>query len=237
MLDKGYKYYNTDWKRVSNWIMNTILGRATTSLAALLRATVPDIIINYNKNTPDEADFVETLYHELGHASHYAKVGNDFWGRYIRYIIINGSYGDGTKKDAPLVGISEAWGFYSGWVFSQDKYGARANRPVAVTENYTPLPSPNNDDIVGLVGFIGGPVVGYRGWMPAGIMQDLTDNNADVVRPSFTDNANGYTTFSLFRALDSDVDSPQDFRNRLLQENSNRDQADVENLFEPYFYP
>ena len=229
MFDKGFKYYNISWPRVRDWMTGIALTGVSTIVMNLIKETLPDVIINYNQNAPDEADFIETLYHELAHASHYAKVGNGFWSRYISYIINNGAYGDGTNKDAPLAGISEAWGFHMGWFLAQDKYGARADRPVAVTENYLPREIGNGDGI--------GVVFGrLAGWIPAGIMQDLTDNNADLVRAGFRDNVTGYSNRNLFNALDKDVDSPQDFRNRLLRENGNRDRADVEDLFEAYFY-
>lgn len=221
MFDKGFKYYRLDWDSGWRWLANMLFIPVGNILGNFMKTVMPDIIMNYDQNNvPTSADFVETLYHELAHASHYAKVGNGFWSRYIKYIISHGSYGDGTENDAPLVGLSEAWGFHMGWFLGQDKYGARANRPIAVTENYLPREVGNGDGI--------GVVFGrLAGWIPAGIMQDLTDNNADQVRAGFTDNAAGYNTFNLFNAMDSDVDSPQDFRNRLLQENGNRDRADV----------
>ena len=67
-------------------------------------------------------------------------------------------------------------------------------------------------------------------------MHDLTDNNADLIRTGFRDNVTGYTHQDLFDAMDSDVRSPQQFKNRLLSENGNRDRTDVLNLFEAYFW-
>jgi len=67
-------------------------------------------------------------------------------------------------------------------------------------------------------------------------MQDLTDNNADLIRAGFRDNVTGYSTRNLFNALDRDVNRPQGFCKRLLQENGDRDRADVEDLFEACFY-
>jgi hypothetical protein len=67
-------------------------------------------------------------------------------------------------------------------------------------------------------------------------MNDIVDTNKDVVRSGFTDNVSGYTHRDLFDALDSDVDTPQKFRDRLLSENGNRDQTDLENLFEAYYW-
>ncbi|MFP4089572.1 MAG: hypothetical protein ACLFT3_04655 [Cyclobacteriaceae bacterium] len=235
MLDKGYKYFNINWDFVRSWLLNKALGGVATVLGALLKETMPDVIINYNQNDTNEADIIETLYHELAHASHYAKVGNGFWSRYISYIINYGSYGDGTRRDAPMVAISEAWGFYTGWFLAQDKYGRNAIVSNAASENYDPLQVGNGTGIA-TRRTRAGVATGFVGWIPAGIMQDLTDNNADLVRTGFRDNVTGYNTRSLFNALDSDVDSPQDFRDRLLRENSNRDRADVEDLFEAYYF-
>ena len=44
------------------------------------------------------------------------------------------------------------------------------------------------------------------------------------------------TLENIYDALDKGVESPQAFRNRLLRENDNRDENDVRNLFEAYFW-
>ena len=81
-----------------------------------------------------------------------------------------------------------------------------------------------------------GAMVSWEGWIPTGLMQDLIDNNADFLRTGFRDNVTGYSHQDLFDALDSDVRSPQQFRNRLLGENGNRDRTYVLTLFEAYFW-
>jgi len=67
-------------------------------------------------------------------------------------------------------------------------------------------------------------------------MHDLWDTPADNVRGTFVDNAGTFTNQELFNALDWGIESPQAFRDRLLGETGNRDEADVRNLFEAYFY-
>lgn len=76
----------------------------------------------------------------------------------------------------------------------------------------------------------------WNGWIPAGIMNDIVDGNRDFVRSGFWDDVSGYNHQDLFDALDSDVDTPQKFRDRLLSENSNRDKTDLEELFEAYYW-
>jgi hypothetical protein len=72
--------------------------------------------------------------------------------------------------------------------------------------------------------------------MPLGIIHDLIDEPSDEVRAGFVDNVNGYTLKNIYDALDADVVTPQQFRDRLLSENDNRDEADVRRLFEDYFW-
>ena len=60
--------------------------------------------------------------------------------------------------------------------------------------------------------------------------------NTDNYRAGFTDNAEGYTNEDIYNALDWGIESPQEFRDRLLIESSNRDRNDVVNLFEGYFW-
>ena len=54
----------------------------------------------------------ETTFHELAHASHFRKVGNGYWIKYINYIITYGAYGNGRGKNAGYAGVGEMWGNY-----------------------------------------------------------------------------------------------------------------------------
>ncbi len=85
----------------------------------------------------------------------------------------------------------------------------------------------------------------YRGWIPAGIFHDLIDNTADVVRTEYTedkirkdyiDYAGTFTNQEFFKCMEKDVRSPQQFRDRLMVKTSNRDQSDVNSLFEAYYF-
>lgn len=75
----------------------------------------------------------------------------------------------------------------------------------------------------------------FSGWIPSGIMYDIVDTNADWIRNGYHDNVSGYTRSDLFNALDKDVETPREFRDRLLKENNNLDQPDLEDLFEAYY--
>ncbi len=75
-------------------------------------------------------------------------------------------------------------------------------------------------------------------WIPQGIYYDLIDDRNDGAVPSprnnIRDEVNTYLNSQFFNALDGDVFSIPQFRNRLLQENSNRQAIQVNNLFTDY---
>lgn len=69
-----------------------------------------------------------TVFHELAHTSHYVQVGDQFWRRYINYIInsainFQGTYGNGTLTDAGVCEIGEMWGNFMGYTLVCDQYG------------------------------------------------------------------------------------------------------------------
>jgi hypothetical protein len=65
-----------------------------------------------------------------------------------------------------------------------------------------------------------------------GYHRDYLDNNVNNV----IDNVFGYSYLQSFNALQSDVRSIPEFRDRLLQQNSNNQQLQVSNLFTQYGY-
>lgn len=73
-------------------------------------------------------------------------------------------------------------------------------------------------------------------WIPQGLMWDLMDvrNELRITGGPIDDNVSGYTVQQLNNALSGGIRSPQQYRDRLLQQNG-FDQA-VINLFEQYGY-
>ncbi|PCJ95504.1 MAG: hypothetical protein COA50_09925 [Flavobacteriaceae bacterium] len=202
----------------------------------ILKFALPDVIIKAHKNNGTDGVF-STTFHELGHASHFKKVGSRYWIKYINYIITYGTfnkvkvpYGDGHGKNAGTCALGEAWANYFGYTLTLKEFGAN-NRIISPSgfENFDPVKRPNNNSINPIRG-------GWEGWIPAGIMLDITDSNRDLVRTGYYDNVSGYSTKNIFDALDSGVESPQAFRDRLLRENSNRDSNDIKELFKAYYW-
>lgn len=128
-----------------------------------------------------------------------------------------------------------------GWYLDRKKYGSN----VIVTENknemYNPLQTGNSDnDIHRVVDRTTKAYLYHEGWIPAGILFDLMDTNSDYIRgyypDYFYDNAEGFSNQDFFNALDKDVRSPQQFRDRLMKNTTDREKTDVTKLFEAYYY-
>lgn len=197
----------------------------------ILRFVLPDVIIKANASQ-GTAKVSEVTFHELAHASHFKKVGNSYWIKYINYIITYGAYGNGNGKNAGLCALGEAWGYHVGNFLTIQEFGNNnSHLSLNAFERFDPRNRP--DDIAQA---IYRNRSGWTGWMPCGIMHDLIDTNTDLVRTGFRDNVSGYTIRNIYDALDRDVESPQAFRDRLLRENNNRDATDVRALFEAYFW-
>lgn len=80
-------------------------------LAVIVKDQLPDVYAPYyiRYATASRASFIETMFHELSHASHYAQVGPTFWLPYVEYIYGNGGYGTPDLLNSGIVGLSEAW--------------------------------------------------------------------------------------------------------------------------------
>lgn len=137
-----------------------------------------------------------------------------------------------------IIAVGEAWAYHMGRVLADQRYGTAASEQVIQDGAFR----------IGNVGGIGAHLVALESfnpnlagdvfrWIPKGLMLDLNDFNNETRPPNFvTDRVTGYTNAQFFNALDSDVRSPQTFRDRLLQENGNRQQPQVNALFQSYGY-
>ncbi len=218
------------------------------ALAAILKAKV-DMIVSYNRNgdTRNSAQMAELLYHELTHAAHCQKAGN-VWYKQLVVGEFNESflgfltpgerpYGTATGFYAGYIGLAESWAGYIGHTFTNSKYGNNSpqfneqgngytlDNPVFglssnlnLLEDFSPLRT--NDP--------------FR-WIPQGLFYDLFDIRNETGNP-IIDNVSNYTNQQLFDAIDSDIITMQEYRQRLIQENNNNQSAQVTNLFAQYNY-
>lgn len=100
------------------------------SYAALVQFFAPDITIG-TSGRDDYAGLYDATCHELSHASHFAKVGKDYWNDYIRYIVTSylwsggKTYGDGTGDYAGYCEVGEMWAYYMESIMHKDRYGGQ----------------------------------------------------------------------------------------------------------------
>lgn len=205
------------------------------------------------------------VYHELGHAQHYSQAGCDFWTQYRNAIVTELSklnqvdfhpYGTGNDQStAPILATGEMWGNHVEKWYSERHYengGAaisqefisriqgtiwgNTNTTLIFAASGLPINSIAgiNANFASIEGFNPNSTV-VHSWIPQGIPYDLWDNRNDFPVP-IIDAVNGFTINQSFNALQSDVRSIPAFRDRLLQQNANVQQAQVNQLFQQYGY-
>lgn len=105
-------------------LISSFLG----NFAPLVKIFLPDITLGLEDDDEYSAIYA-TVCHELAHASHFSKVGTEFWNRYILYVI--GSYistggmtyGDGKGLNAGCCETGEMWAYYLSSKMYHERYG------------------------------------------------------------------------------------------------------------------
>lgn len=96
--------------------------------APLIEAFLPDLTIG-TKGRDEYREIYSVTTHELAHASHFRRVGTEFWNEYIYYIVESYlksggmTYGDGTANGAGYCEIGEMWAYYLQSKMFKDRYG------------------------------------------------------------------------------------------------------------------
>ncbi len=85
---------------------NLFLSPFLGNIQSICRLIGPDVTI---KGPSSTSSAFRTVWHELSHASHFAKVGSQYWSEYISYIITFGAYGDRTDNNSGVCGVGEMW--------------------------------------------------------------------------------------------------------------------------------
>ncbi len=225
-----------------------------------------DIIVNFAGGDYscglNSSSLKSIAYHELGHAQHYAQAGCSFWGNYRAGIITELSkfnqaafhpYGTGNDAStAPIIATGEMWGNHCEKIYA-DRYfgnGGAASNVFLSTIQGGFWANPINSFATGAVGVISGLnanlaaiesfdpnlVTDVHRWIPMGLPYDLLDARNDNETTVLNDNVTNYTINQCYNALQTDVQSIPAFRDRLLQQNGNNQQVQVNQLFQQYGY-
>jgi hypothetical protein len=163
----------------------------TPTLRSIIGDKLPDVYAPYynRNNNRVPRTFIETMFHEFTHASHYAQVGDAFWQDYIAYIFANGGYGDVTKPGSGMIQLSEAWAEDVSNFCAYQIYGDT----VYIRYNEKP----------------------YTDFIPYGIYHDINDNAVDTIRHRTLDEVSGFTFTQMYQLLQSNVRTQQQFRDAL----------------------
>lgn len=112
------------------FVSSDLIGKYLGVFAELLQIFLPDITIGVSGKDSYREIYSSTC-HELSHACHFVKAGQDFWNRYIKYIMTSNVqtggmvYGDGTAADAGVCEIGEMWAYYMESKMYKDRYGGQ----------------------------------------------------------------------------------------------------------------
>ena len=142
-------------------------------------------------------------------------------------------YRNGTDPiSAPIIALGESWGEHFGRTFSDRQYNLWSteinSRAGVFNTNST-----TSSHRLYLENFDPDRTQNPFRWIPEGIYHDLFDTRIDDA-VLVTDNVSNYTNQQFFNALDTDVKTMQQFRQRLLNENGNSQAAAVNTLFTSY---
>ena len=107
---------------LDNALFKTYLGE----YVGLIRIFLPDLTIGL-KNDDDYRDIYATSCHEMAHASHYARVDDDYWNTYLKYrvksLVTGKEYGDGKSSGAGHCEVAEMWAYYIESLMYKNRYG------------------------------------------------------------------------------------------------------------------
>ena len=112
-------------------IDNSIIADFLGEYSFLIKMFLPDITLGM-KDAADYATIYGRAIHELAHASHYMTVGNTFWDKLIKYVLVSFvtsgwvTYGVGTEEDHGYCEVAEMWAYYLQTKVYRDRYPEQA---------------------------------------------------------------------------------------------------------------
>jgi hypothetical protein len=220
-------------------------------LTSVVVTFMPDVFVgcgNLSNGSLKASDRIkETVYHECGHAAHYQNLPsinrNIWWIDNVNYIVHQGTtanpYGDGTHSGASKCAVIEMWGYHIGATIADAAYGMNSSPAYIQSGSGQARWRYNNAGKSSywwaLEDFDPNWPFDPTRWMPLGVLHDMMDERVDNI-DLVDDNVAGYTQQKFFNALQSDVISIPLYKLRLLQQNNNNQQSNVDILFQSYNY-
>jgi hypothetical protein len=223
---------NKNWSAsiLSQFIASLLSFLPPVQFLRLVNAVPPDMSFRVPANTQPQfycERLAQTAFHELGHAMHYRRAGNNYWYDYIKATLNatatnENPYGNGQGVDDGNVAVGESWAEFLGTNYAIRRYGNNAVK-----------------DRTSLFTWMGNPLTQYQpnpflqenerwfwggNWIPSGFYNDLMDGaNVD----ENWDNVQGVSIRQLWLPLGPNTDFMCDYLWTFIQQNPGINQNDV----------
>ena len=200
-------FSNGDFEK---YFFNILNG--TGGLAVPLIQQAPDLIYGYqwNSNQFYTDQIKETAYHEFAHASHYAKVGQQFWKENIRFVVDHKGYGNAGDPGVERTDLIEMWAYFMGREYAHKRYGANAHS-LRFSPNFTNSWYAYNENRYWPVD---NASIFESGHIPAGFLHDICDDNTYNIPRGLdehtlitSDEISGYQLSTIYNQLDGSTTS------------------------------
>ena len=221
-------YHMTGGQYTDAFLQVIFSNPVTGQLLSLVHGLLPDMTFKVSGLAEPSfytSRFTQTAFHELGHASHYRKVGTDWYLSFVWAELwnVNGSgYGTPGYNNWGKVQVGESWAEFIGTQHAIRRYG-RAGVNFSTMLGWTTFgDSEEKEDWYD------------NNWIPSGAYFDLIDKaNAEPSEDSWdlTDGSNIWEMFNVFNPKISDM---CDYREKFIAAYPSYDPALVRNMFTHY---
>lgn len=143
------------------------------------------------------SQLTQTIFHELGHASHFKQVGNTWYTKMAlaEMQITDPGYGNADYEDWGKVQVAESWAEFIGTQFARRKYGNNGFK------HFT--------NITGVSSFslfnIDQERVFTENWIPTGFYYDLMDETNSFTNENLDDAIGGSTIHNMYYVFNNNT--------------------------------
>lgn len=217
-------------------ILNHVMGgnvnipRDYPNLFNAMTGIMPDMTVKVSASSEPvmyNSRLSQTLFHELGHASQYFKVGQDWHKRLMVESVLagQGSYGTPGVRDWGITQVAESWAEFIGTEHARRRYGQFGSKESPMFGNnlinFTPFNQEREDFF-------------FSNWIPSGLYYDLMDNVNLVANEDNWDNVGGVTIEEMYRVFDPYSEDMCRYYQQFVGTYRNRDTQATFNLFANY---